>query len=309
MKIRNVLFVSPALTMLALSTAFAQTTAFTYQGRLNTGTNAANGSYDMAFAVYDANVNGNKIAGPITNSAVAVTNGLFTVMLDFGPGVFTGTNYWVEMTVSPAGAGTFAKLVPRQQLTPAPYALSLVSPQVNALCPPGSVMAYMGTTAPPGWLMCDGSVIPINQYPALYAVIGTSSGNGNGSSTTFNLPDMRGVFLRGVNGTRNDAFADPDTNTTMRTSIFTGGNSGNAVGSYQADIFAAHKHDNGSLTSGNINVLGSYELFGEASSGVAQSPVANWDLGNTASGWTGPAVGGGSETRPKNVYVNYIIKY
>ena len=166
-----------------LSTARAQgTTAFTYQGRLNTGTNAANGSYDMTFAVYDANVAGNQIAGPITNSAVAVSNGLFTVTLDFGAGVFTGTNYWVQMAVSPAGASTFATLVPRQQLTPAPYALSaLVSPQANALCPPGAVIAFCGINIPTGWLLCDGSAVSRTTYARLFSAIGTAWGAGDGS--------------------------------------------------------------------------------------------------------------------------------
>jgi microcystin-dependent protein len=280
------------------------TTAFTYQGRLNTGANAANGSYDMTFAVFDANVGGNQIAGPITNSAVAVSNGLFTVTLDFGAGVFTGTNYWVNMSVSPAGANTFATLVPRQQLTPAPYALSLVSPQANALCPPGSVMAYMGTNAPNGWLLCDGSVVSISQYPALYAVIGTSSGNGNGSSTTFNLPDMRGVFLRGVNGTRSDGLGDQDA--AIRQSPVTGANSGNAVGSYQTDMFKSHNH--APVGTAPTGFLTWYEPTG-GSSGADSGLQAIQGGGITCGASTETANTGGSETRPRNVYVNYIIKY
>ncbi len=271
------------------------TTAFTYQGHLNTSGNAANGFYDLSFAVYDSNVAGNLIAGPITNSAVPVSNGLFTVTLDFGAGVFTGTNYWVQMAVSPIGNGTFATLVPRQQLTPAPYAISLVSPQANALCPPGSVIAYMGATAPMGWLLCDGSAVSRAKYPALWAAIGTNSGAGD-LATTFNLPDMRGVFLRGVNGSRSDSFADPDANT-LRTNIATGGNAGNAVGSYQTDQFASHSHPQ----------------FVTANSGYGTGIRQDWNgdvpnLGAYPQGInTGPA--GGNETRPKNVYVNYIIKY
>ena len=311
MKIKSNLIAAAILALasfnLQLATSHAQTTSFTLQGRLNSGASAANGNYDLTFAVYDAAVAGNKIAGPITNSTVAVSNGLFTVSLDFGAGVFTGTNYWVNMAVSPAGANTFTQLVPRQQLSPAPYALSLVAPQVNALCPPGSVMAYMGTNAPPGWLMCDGSVVPKILYPALFAVIGTASGNGNGSTTTFNLPDLRGVFLRGVNGARSDGLGDPGDG---RTTEFTGGNSGNAVGSYQADAFAAHKHDNGSFTSGDPPYLGQYEEFGVAHYDSVLNypyPVASWLAGVGETGWT--SMVGGSETRPKNVYVNYIIKY
>jgi microcystin-dependent protein len=279
------------------STSFAQgTTAFTYQGRLNVATNRANGFYDMTFAVYDANVAGNLIAGPITNSGVAVSNGLFTVTLDFGPGVFTGTNYWVGMAVSPAGAGTFATLVPRQQLTPTPYALSLVAPQSTALCPPGSVMAYMGTNAPPGWLLCDGSLYSRTNYAALFAVIGTASGAGDGS-TTFNVPDMRGIFLRGV-----DTGAGNDPDTGSRITQRPGGNVGDAVGSYQADMFAAHEHS--PSTYGINQSIGLNGPFGNT---VYVSAFAGSGVSVNNAPTTGSA--GGDETRPKNVYVNYIIKY
>jgi microcystin-dependent protein len=279
-----------------LSTAQAQgTTAFTYQGRLNAGTNAATGSYDMTFAVYDANVAGNLIAGPITNSAVAVSNGLFTVTLDFGPGVFTGTNYWVQMAVSPAGANTFTALVPRQQLTPTPYALSLVSPQATALNPAGAVVAFAGPTnnLPNGYLFCDGSAVSRTTYASLFAAIGTAWGTGDGS-TTFNLPDMRGVFLRGVNGTRSDGFADPGDG---RISI-AGGNTGNAVGSYQADMFASHQH--ATVAYNGAAAYGSQANSGQSVDGYGVS-------GSYPLNYTAPT--GGSETRPKNAYVNYIIKY
>src|SRR5215831_4447655 len=71
-----------------LSTTLAQGTAFTYQGRLNTGSNPANGSYNLTFALFTAGSGGSAAAGPVTNSATAVSNGLFTVTLDFGSGLF-----------------------------------------------------------------------------------------------------------------------------------------------------------------------------------------------------------------------------
>ena len=106
-----------------LSTAFAQGTAFTYQGRLNNNSGPANGSYDLKFTLYDANqpVN-NFIAGPMTNAATAVSNGLFTVTLDFG-NVFNGSARWLEIAVETNGGSGFATLNPRQQLTPTPYAV------------------------------------------------------------------------------------------------------------------------------------------------------------------------------------------
>jgi len=106
-----------------LSTAFAQGTAFTYQGRLNAGGNPATGIYDLRFAIYDAGVNGNPVGAPVTNSATGVTNGLFCVTLNFGNGVFDGNARWLEIAARTNGATSFTTLAPRQALTPAPYAL------------------------------------------------------------------------------------------------------------------------------------------------------------------------------------------
>src|SRR5215469_7309253 len=78
----------------------AQGTGFTYQGQLISNNIPANGSYDMAFTLYTTNVTGSAIAGPVTNAAVSVTNGLFTTMVDFGPNVFTGASNWLGIAVS-----------------------------------------------------------------------------------------------------------------------------------------------------------------------------------------------------------------
>src|SRR5438045_4028254 len=109
-----------------LSTSHAQGigTAFTYQGRLGeNGGAAANGSYDLRCTLYDLSAGGAIVAGPITNVAT-VSNGLFTVALDFGAGAFPGANRWLEIAVRTNGAGAFSPpLVPRQALTPTPYAV------------------------------------------------------------------------------------------------------------------------------------------------------------------------------------------
>jgi hypothetical protein len=106
-----------------LSTAFAQGTAFTYQGRLNDGTNPANGSYDLRFTVYDAVTGGSAVGGPLTNTPTAVSNGVFSVVLDFGA-VFPGANRWLEIAARTNGGGSFSLLSPRQPLTAAPYAVT-----------------------------------------------------------------------------------------------------------------------------------------------------------------------------------------
>jgi hypothetical protein len=117
---------SGALALGLTSTALAQgTTAFTYQGRLNDGTNPATGLYDLKFTLYDAASIGGIVPGtvPVVIPAAGVTNGAFTVALNFGPTAFTGAARWLDIAVRTNGALTFVTLTPRQWLTPTPYAL------------------------------------------------------------------------------------------------------------------------------------------------------------------------------------------
>jgi len=102
----------------------AQGTAFTYQGRLNDGATGAGGHYDLTFTLYDAVAGGDVIGGPVTNSAVVVSNGLFTTTVDFGSGIFNGQPGWVEIGVATNGSGdAFQVLAPRQPITPVPYSI------------------------------------------------------------------------------------------------------------------------------------------------------------------------------------------
>src|SRR6266550_3507881 len=99
-------------------------TAFTYQGRLTDGANPANGRYDLQFSIYDGLSLGNQIGSVVTNLAVTVSNGLFTVNLDFGANIFTGNAFWLAIGVRSNGvAANFTPLDPRQPLTPTPNAL------------------------------------------------------------------------------------------------------------------------------------------------------------------------------------------
>ncbi|HEY5913101.1 MAG TPA: tail fiber domain-containing protein [Verrucomicrobiae bacterium] len=111
-----------------LSTCRAQGSAFTYQGRLNDGAAPANGNYDLRFTLYDAGSSGAQIGVAITQAATAVSNGLFTVALDFGS-VFDGNARWLEIGVRTNSSGSgFVTLSPRQALTAAPYALYAMTP-------------------------------------------------------------------------------------------------------------------------------------------------------------------------------------
>jgi len=115
-----------------LSTASAQGTAFTYQGQLVSGGSPANGSFDLTFSLFNTNSTGGIIAGPVTNSATAVSNGLFIATLNYGSGLFNGTNYWLEIGVRTNGSGSFTTLASRQPILPVPYALNVVTGAVSA---------------------------------------------------------------------------------------------------------------------------------------------------------------------------------
>jgi hypothetical protein len=101
-------------------------TAFTYQGQLTDGGSPADGAYDFEFKLYDDPDAGAQVADPFTVEDKMVTDGLFTVELDFGEGVFTGQARYLEIGVrAGASVGAHTTLWPRQPLTAAPYALSL----------------------------------------------------------------------------------------------------------------------------------------------------------------------------------------
>ncbi|HOC55914.1 MAG TPA: hypothetical protein PKI20_09860 [Verrucomicrobiota bacterium] len=101
----------------------AQSSAFTYQGRVTFQNYQANGLFDLTFALFDALTGGNQIGSTITMEGTLVTNGLFTVTLDFGSTGFPGADRWLELSVRTNLVGGYTTLAPRQQLTAAPYAV------------------------------------------------------------------------------------------------------------------------------------------------------------------------------------------
>jgi hypothetical protein len=122
-------FAGLGLTLVLLSSVLAAPlgTTFTYQGRLNDGTNPANGTYNFQFALYDSLSAGTQI-GPTLTNAVTVTEGTFSARLDFGVGVFDGNARWLQIAVRTNGSGIFTPLDPRQPLSPSPYALYALTP-------------------------------------------------------------------------------------------------------------------------------------------------------------------------------------
>lgn len=163
--------------------------------------------------------------------------------------------------------------------------------------PIGTIMAYAGSVdslaamKDLGWLPCDGSSLSMqsSEYGALYAAIGSTYG---ADDTEFYLPDYRGRFLRGVDGTRG---LDPDaaSRTAPNPTKSVQGNQGNNVGSLQGDQMSAHTH---SYTQMGGTVQIQADKWGPTS---VTDPMSTWQTGATGSG----------DTRPKNISVLYLIKY
>ena len=176
--------------------------------------------------------------------------------------------------------------------------------------PAGTIKAFGGSELPDGWLYCDGSTVSRTDYSDLYNAILEKWGEGD-DNTTINLPDLRGQFLRGIDNMDNTVgtgggIANIDPDRAGRTAKYAGGNTQNSVGSYQGDEFEAHRH----------NYI--FKEGGIEGTGVIQTPNYNLAAGSQIYRWSGDDylmnsgvehTGNSTETRPKNAYVNYIIKY
>ncbi|SDS85752.1 Microcystin-dependent protein [Pseudomonas asplenii] len=180
--------------------------------------------------------------------------------------------------------------------------------------PVGSVIAYAGPlaatdTAPginldqirsnlakSGWLFCDGSSVPRDAFWQLYGVIGSAFGSQDDNS--FNLPDLRGRFVRGVDGNSGNDLALSE-----RTVSAQNGNSGNQVGSLQLDAFQGHEHNYKDVILGPATA--------QPGEGVPvyvpnSAPTPTTDMDEESPDGK-PRIS--KETRPANLYLNYIIRY
>lgn len=115
---------SPLLLAVAVQ---AQTSVFTYQGYLSDGGVSANGSYDLRFTLHDAAASGGQVGGTINLSPVLVSNGVFTVALDFGAAAFDGNSRWLQIAVRSFGdTNQHTVLAPRQFLASTPYSVRAI---------------------------------------------------------------------------------------------------------------------------------------------------------------------------------------
>ncbi len=162
--------------------------------------------------------------------------------------------------------------------------------------PIGSIIAYAGdssTIENTAWRLCDGSEVSRKEFQKLFEIIGTSWGSGDGE-VTFELPDLRGVFLRGA-----DYGANKDPGAHDR---FNGRNLPGEVGSFQPDAFQAHQHitrftPNNQRTGNNSSNYGIGPTIGERDGVGEPSMLEGFGEVRYA-----------AETRPINAYVNWLIK-
>lgn len=112
------------LCALCAAVASGMDTAFSYQGRLDISGMPANGEFDFRFILYDSEIGGSQVGPILYGDDIPVSNGLFTVHLDFGSGVFSGSDRWLEVAVRPGTeTGLHTMLSPRQAILPSPYSL------------------------------------------------------------------------------------------------------------------------------------------------------------------------------------------
>ena len=145
----------------------------------------------------------------------------------------------------------------------------------NQFVPTGGIIDFASSTAPSGFLECNGAAVSRTTYSALFTVIGTTFGSGDGS-TTFNLPDLRGEFVRGYDNGR-------------------GVDSGRVFGSSQAESVGPHSHD--------IELSGYTDISHDSS---AEGDRTISSSGTPASGYI--SNNSGTENRPRNVALLKIIK-
>jgi microcystin-dependent protein len=160
----------------------------------------------------------------------------------------------------------------------------------NAAVPSGVVQNYAGATAPTGWFECNGAAVSRTTYATLFTAIGTAFGAGNGT-TTFNVPDLRGEFVRGWDNGR-------------------GVDSGRARGSAQAQSMQSHTHTGTTVSAGNHSHSASADTQGAHSHGVADPGHSHavGDPGHSHDTWApfrpGPLSHDGTDEGDSGVYAN-----
>lgn len=254
-------------------------TEFTYQGELQDGGNPADGVYDFEFTLYDAASGGAQIGSTVIRDDVTVSDGRFTVQLDFGSDVFSGDARWLEIRVKADSAGSYTLLTPRQPLTPTPYAQFAGSGPFWALTGnsgTSSTVNFLGTTDPMTLTVAVSDTTALRIVPAEHtpSLVGGSHFNRIGS-------DLDGATIGGGGNSvlPNEATRDYAT---------VGGGQGNTASGFNATIGGGHGN---SATDGEATVGG-----GIANNATGNESTIAGGFQNFASARNSTIGGGGYNT-------------
>jgi hypothetical protein len=260
-----------ALVLLNVHVAAAQTTAFTYQGKLTDGGSPASGSYDLTFRLFDTATvdSGTQQGATVSINNVSVAGGVFTVQLDFGAcaGCFNGPNRFLEIAVKPSGGSSLTTLSPRQAITSTPYAIK----SANAAIADGLSLSCLNCVTSAQIQSVQGSqvigniagnqingTIPVASVPA-----GSTSYIHNGTApqaaSNFNLSGdgTAGGTLSGniVNATTQFNLGGNRILSTSGTNLFIGVNSASVAGDRNGSTFVGSS--TGKLFGNDNTIVGS----------------------------------------------------
>lgn len=312
------------------SIVLGQTTVpsgMTYQGRLtdaNSNPLPDGNGYEVEVRLWTTSTGGTTPIWAARYSGIPLKSGAFSLILGSAGGaaiggaiidlktVFsTSPSTYLGLTITKNGGGVAisnpSEILPRQQLLSSPYAFQsekaedsakLAGQPATYYSPTGSIVAFAGSTAPAGWLLCDGSTVTTSAYPGLFNIIGTSFGtNGNG---TFKLPDLRGRFPLGTNPTPQPPVS------TVRTLSQTGGEEAHTL---TLSEMPNHGHEFKSSIAQAANGSGPY-IAGMTYADGAQRGL-RIDTSNTSSALPIVSTGGGlpHNTMPPFLVLNFIIKH
>ncbi len=246
--------------------AFAQgTTAFTYQGQLRDKGTPADGTYDLTFTLYTNSSGGTATAGPITNLATTVSNGLFITTIDFGAGAFTGTSNWLQIGVRTNGSDTFSLLTPLQEILPTPYAiyasnagLASAAGIANSVAA-ANVSGTLGLAQLPGAVVTNNNAISVN-------LNGTFNGNLSGNAATATTATV--ATTAGTANNFSGSLAGDVTGTQNATVVSTVG------GQTAASVASGAGAANGATSANTTNTIVQRDASGNFSAGTITANLA-----------------------------------
>lgn len=264
-----------AIYVISIGSLWAQTTAFTYQGKLNDGANPANGTYDMQFKLFDTSIVGTGVQqGPtITNGSVTVSSGVFSVQLPVGSEPFSGPPRFLEIGVRPSGSpNAYTVLGPRSLIMSAPYAMRSLNSSVADTLSSGCVGCVTSTQIGAG----SGNYVQNTLTPqnANFSIVGNGSANiltanqfniganrvlGKGLSSIF-VGESAGLSNTSGTGNTFVGYSAGVLNTTGDNNSFFGLNAGLVNNAFGNSFFGAF--------SGNANSTGTFNSFFGSGSGV-----------------------------------------